>query len=195
METEARLEKEALEERLHAGGLKLTVARRERNALLAALREIQRRGRIDPDTLSPLTPPKVETSRGGHEGGGRNETKNGGFNGSSAVGAAIGGRAAVAAGSGGLESDGEGVLKVVETSATNPSSLGGRGEDNDMSGPRSSEKGITGDSKGVERRGGTGRDSRAASLTARLEVLALQTQQLLADDDTSCSSDGDSDSA
>lgn len=196
METEARLEKEALEERLHAGELKLTVARRERNALLAALRDIQRRGRVDPDTLSPLTPPAVETLSGGHGGGRHDEASNGGFNGSSnsssGVGAASGGRVAVDAGSDGLESDREGVAKVVGTNASNRLPLGGAGEEDGMSGPRSSGKGIPGDSKGVD--GGGGRESRAAALTARLEVLALQTQQLLADEDTSCSSDEDSDS-
>lgn len=196
METEARLEKEALEERLHAGELKLTVARRERNALLAALRDIQRRGRVDPDTLSPLTPPGMETLSGGHGRGGHDEASNGGFNGSrnssSTVGAVSRGRAAVAAGSGGLESDREGAVKVVGTSATNRLPVGGAGEEDGMSGSRSSGKGIPGDSKAVEGEGV--RDSRAASLTARLEMLALQTQQLLADEDTSCSSDEDSDS-
>lgn len=129
METEARLEKEALEERLHAGELKLTVARRERSALLAALRDIQRRGRIDPDTLSPATPPEVETFRGGHGGGDRNEASNGGIDSSSSsvVGTVIGTKMAVAAGPGGRESDREGVVTVVETSGANQLPLGGGG--------------------------------------------------------------------
>lgn len=46
LETEANVEKEALEERIRAGESKLAVARRERNALLAALRDIQNKGRV-----------------------------------------------------------------------------------------------------------------------------------------------------
>lgn len=149
LEMEARLEKEALEERLREGESKLAIAKRERNALLAALRDLQRQGNCE------LCPRPSSASLD-------------------------------------LEASGDGKAEPccddqrASATAENAHELGRPvGADHGLSeASESRERGGL----GSEARGeGTGR---AASLTARLEVLAIQTRQLLEEgSDSSCSGD------
>lgn len=196
VQTEARLEKEAVEERLRAAESKLTVARRERNALLAAVRDIQRRGRMDLDPLSALTPSELCISRGGGEtrdfgagDGGSSRTCEGGE--------ATGGRMTDGQILAGGKKNDVGVVEVVED-RTSEKLPRGTVEKVDASGLGSGGEGGSGGvgEGGVAEVGERGtRGGRTASLSARLEVLAAQTRQLLADgSDSSYSDDDDSDS-
>lgn len=170
MQTEARLEKEALEERLREGESKLAVARRERNALLAALRDIQRRERAEHDPPPPSTPPYLETSRGGTE---------------------LGGTSSCARAKRPVKS-GECGAEVCDTRAPEELREGGGGEDDCSYRLR---VGVKDKAVGGVSHQTSGGAARAASLTARLEVLALQTKRLLTEgSDASCRSDDDSDS-
>ena len=219
MHAEAVLEKEALEERLRAGEAKLATARRERNALLAALRDLQRRGRSGSDSISSLPPPtELDASRGG---GGMTLDDLGEAHGAAGV-----------AGGGDSRGRGQGAEKVApiqtpsdgakldataaqgsappETSSQGaaPEVVGSRGlEDLQAGGGEESDSGLECRGSVEERRDGAwqgagvdgvderGGSARAASLSARLEMLTLQTQQLLEDgSDTSYSSSSDGDS-
>jgi len=209
MHAEAKVEKEALEERLRAGEAKLATARRERNAMLAALRELQRqrRGRpvSDPAPFFSLTPTDLGTSRGagdmllkdlGDTGGGRGGGGGVGRVIGSSVDSSVGMQeipqrqapssssptpAAAAAHESGDASDSEDGPKVVGSKGLGVSELS-------SGGGRRKEAWQGGGVGRVEREGG----GRATSLSARLELLAIQTQQLLEDgSDTSCSSSDD----
>lgn len=194
LQTEATLEREALQERIHAVESKLTIAKRERNALLAALRDIQRRERTDPGH------PALETPRGGGDApgelspfdisSGRNAAGRGEAIGRALTVDALSGSPGADAGvdtvegvapNGLVRGVGDGNLSPVVGGADDKRDDGARGER------------VRGEGCVVRSAQG---GARTASLSARLEVLALQTRQLLADDsDSSCSSRGDSEQA
>lgn len=187
METEARVEKQALEERIQAGDSKLAVARRERNALLAALRDVQRQDRVRSNPLPASTPPIRSTSRAGDDD---NHIETFGT-----VGESDGGHRDDALGEPSVSTfvaavDKDGRDKsfhdsTIDASATLSQSGGGVALD-----------WSTGQNKstGVVSGGGVSKSAKAASLSARLEMLAVQTQQLLAGgSDTPRSSDSDDD--
>lgn len=203
MQAEATLEKQALEERVRAGELKLATARRERNALLAALRDLQ--GRRQPGSdhpLSPLAPSDLETS---HGGGGMAIQE---LDDATDIGGDVSGGSSVGRG-GGRAVGGEAELRGQSHAAPVVTALGSRVENiRQQSRPpefvesRSAgglkegdgaielgERGMGG-SKGMGSRGAPAGEGggRTASLSARLEALALQTQQLL-DDGTDSSDD------
>lgn len=189
LQTEATLEREALQERTRAVESKLAIAKRERNALLAALRDIQRRERTNPGHPALETPrggadttgeraARFDISSGSDAGTGREETIGRGLTVealSGSPGADIGADAV-----GGIATDG---------------SVGGGGDGNVLpvgggpGGKRGSMEGerVRGEAH-VVISGESG--ARTASLSARLEVLALQTRQLLADDSDSSGSSG-----
>lgn len=155
LETEARLEKEALQERLREGESKLAIARRERNALLAALRDLQRQGKRESCPRPSSASLDLETSGDG--------------------------KAEPCCDDQGASATAENV--PFEHDLSRPVSTGhGISEASE-----SREPGVSRSEAGEARGGGEGR---AASLTARLEVLAIQTRQLLEEgSDTSCSGD------
>ncbi|CAM9099505.1 unnamed protein product [Hapterophycus canaliculatus] len=217
MRAEADVEKEALEERVRVGESKLATARRERNALLAALRDLQKRGRSGSDPLSLFAPSSdLGASRGGGLGMAVQELDgdSGGDGGSVAGVGAVDGIFPPAVGD-----KRRGVRPCVSTVATPVvvSAKGGRAKSTQEqvvpeavqprvsgglleSGGGASDDAVDlrfgGERSGRECQGsGSGgpvhRDAeRTASLSARLEVLALQTQQLLADgSDTSYGAD------
>lgn len=197
MQAEATLEKEALEERVRAGELKLATARRERNALLAALRDLQGGRRSGSDCpLSPLAPSDLETQ---HGGGGMAIQE---LDDATDVGSDVTGGSSVGRG-GGRAVGGEAEVRG-QSHAAAPvvTALGSRVENirqqarppefvesRASGGLREGDGAIDlgergmGGSKGMGCRGAPAGEGgrRAASLSARLEALALQTQQLLED--------------
>eukprot|EP00903_Cladosiphon_okamuranus_P007182 g6974.t1 len=211
MHAEAALEKDALEERLRAGEAKLATARRERNALLAALRDLQRRGRSsgsDPVFSLPAADLGSSQGRGGmtlDDLGEATGVCDGGCG--SGVGAEEGPRQKMppsgarlrvtAQGSGAEVSGEEAAPDVVVESRSKGlkgSPMGGGGESDGVLESRSSGGRVSDGAWQVVGVEGVGRggSARAATLSARLELLALQTQQLLEDgSDTSYSSSSD----
>lgn len=194
METEAKLEKEALEERLRVGDVKLATARRERNALLAALRDIQRKGgAIEPHHGSSLSRSSVLLETPALQDGARGRVR--------------------------VLKDARSTLtrtnSVGDAKATTETSSSGYGAYIlEKQRPRQPERirkcptletpAATEETvvplihRKTEREGGSEPaeredKSKTAALAARLEQLALQTQRLLDEDsgdDTSCSGDG-----
>lgn len=169
---------------------KLAIAKRERNALLAALRDIQRRERTNPGH------PALETPRGGADTTGERARFDisSGSDAATGRGETIGRGLTVEALSG---SPGANIGADAVGGIATDGSVGGGGDGNvlpavgDPGGKRGSMGGgrVRGEAHVV--RSGEG-GARTASLSARLEVLALQTRQLLADDsDSSCSSGND----
>ncbi|CAM9321865.1 unnamed protein product [Scytosiphon promiscuus] len=223
MKAEADVEKAALEERMRAGESKLATARRERNALLAALRDLQKRGRSGSDPLSLFAPSSdLGASREGGAGMAVQELDgdSGGDGGSVAsVGGRVGGIGPTEVQ---LKIRGEPPRASGVTTSMVVSAQGGRAKGaQEQAAPEvarqikrsggSCESARVADDNGAELRFGGQRNGgewqgsgsrgpvhgdagRAASLSARLEVLALQTQQLLADGSDTSYSAGESDS-
>lgn len=215
MHAEAALEKEALEERLRAGEAKLATARRERNALLAALRDLQRRGRSSgPDRVSSMPPAELAASQGGggmtlDDLGETSGVGGGGCGGGAGAGAEeiprpqmppAGAKLDMTAQGSGVEvSSQEAAPEVVGSRSKGLKGLpmgGGEKSDGVLELRSSWGGGKSGAWEGTGVEGvGRGGSARAASLSARLELLALQTQQLLeVGSDTSISSTSSSDS-
>lgn len=221
MQAEANVEKEALEERLRAGQSKLATARRERNALLAALRDLQKRGRSGSDPLSLFAPSSdLGASRAG--GGGMalqdfNEDSGCERGSAASVNRVDGTVPSVGQQNlGGLPPRASGFAppvlvaapggrarsaqEPVATEVVRPRVSGGLLEsggsaDNDTAELRVGGETGEGEWRGSSSRGPVDEDAgRAASLSARLEMLARQTQQLLADGSDTSYSAGDSDS-
>lgn len=195
MQAEAKLEKESLEERIRIGESKTTVLRRERNALLAALRDIQRRGRTDPNPLPPSM--GLEISRNEGRGGEKLRFDRSDANGASTTNVAQSGSKFCSRTSNCTISerivkprpfdrvvamDGAAGMDAVSKSI----SCGGISRDG--------REGVEEEKSRETGNGDAGGGGKGAELSARLEALALQTRQLLArdsDSDTSCSSDDD----
>ena len=188
-ETEARLEKEALQERLRDGESKLAVARRERSALLAALRDVQRRGRED-----AIPSPRRDSARFQLEPdcGRRENCDVDGVEGKVCGEEGVSATEKSSSFAGGLERGARAVERfeeVPEPRASEKASPISRSRGGGVGGavPRL-KPGLPSDE------GARGNGGKSASLTARLEMLALQTRQLLAEgSDSSCSDDSDLD--
>lgn len=206
------MEKEALEERLRAGSAKLTVARRERNALLAALRDIQRKERIGPHTPSPpsLTQTSLETPLNQPAAAATTTT-------ATTTGVAVRpGEIPEGVTSAASEGDAQGLKVSVKRRGSDGRDGGIENQRHTSGNDKARSDWVvvgTGSERSANDTAGKGKSagradevagdafvgdkggSKNASLAARLEMLALQTQQLLeedSEDDDSSSSSHDS---
>lgn len=196
MQTEARLEKEALEERLRAGEAKLTVAKRERNALLAALRDMQRNDRTwTGESQSPISNGIVQSTAASAD---------------ASLGVGSGADVEVTAASDGQDNMACSVVGPTRKKGTVDDAVdaddrrghGSVGVVEDCNGRNDNtytEGGhfgpVTGKTFDVVRVGVSGDDgdsTKNASLAARLEMLAVQTRELLAEDSSWSSDDSES---
>lgn len=207
LQTEARLEKEALEERLRAGDAKLTVARRERNALLAALRDMQRTGRAgtgesQSPTSAGLAPPETASTdaRGGVfsvADAGVTSASDERENVAVSVVGATRQRGTVGDAVHAGDRRGYGLVAVADGCNSRAGNSDTREGDfgEQAKGKACVAVDVDGGGGGVNGGGGHEDDAgskKSASLAARLEMLAVQTRELLAEDSSWSSDDSES---